>query len=204
MIDDKTYVLPLNHYTPIRMDKKLIILGHTYNRDMRHYQAWLNRYNGKYSKTAAFTISREGVIYEHFEPYYYSNFLGDTKLDKQSIVILLENVGWLEKDNLGNLYNWLGDIYNSPEEVIEKKWRNHSFWAPYTENQVKATEILVDYLCLFFKIPKNVISHNTKIEELNDYNGIIYRSNISKNYTDLSPSWDFESFKEKFNTNEDK
>ena len=46
-------------------------------------------------------------------------------------------------------------------------------------------------------IPKKIVSHNTKIDNLFDYTGVLYRSNLDKNYTDLNPSWVFDIFKEK-------
>jgi Na+/proline symporter len=56
---------------------------------------------------------------------------------------------------------------------------------------------LVSNLCDEFNIPKNVISHNTKINNFFDYRGVLYKSNLNKNYTDLNPSWDFDKFKQK-------
>jgi hypothetical protein len=52
-------------------------------------------------------------------------------------------------------------------------------------------------LCDEFFIPKTIINHNTKIEGLAEYRGVIYKSNIEKHYTDLNPTWDCEEFKNK-------
>ena len=43
------------------------------------------------------------------------------------------------------------------------------------------------------------IGHNTKVDSISDYNGIVFRSNYEKSYTDLSPAFDFEEFKNLIN-----
>src|ERR1035437_5028312 len=98
IIDDTTYILPIDNYVAVENPKKLIIVGHTFNHDMRHVAGWLHRYNGKYKGTAAFTIDIHGKVFKHFNPTYQSKYLKNTELDNKSIVILLENDGWLIKD----------------------------------------------------------------------------------------------------------
>ena len=38
------------------------------------------------------------------------------------------------------------------------------------------------------------MTHNVKMNDLEDYTGILYKSNIEMYYTDLSPAFDFEYF----------
>jgi hypothetical protein len=198
IIDELTYILPLNNYVNVETIKKQIIIGNTFNHDMKHIIGWLHRYNGKYKKTAPFTIDSGGVIYKHFNPKLRSRFFKDDELNKNTIVVLLENDGWLIKDIEKNTFiNWVGDIYNGPSEIMEKKWRGYSYWAPYTEKQIGSTIELVDNLCEEFEIPKLAISHNTKIDKINGYSGVLYRSNLEKHYTDLTPAWDCNGFKER-------
>jgi hypothetical protein len=195
-IDDKTYSLSEKNYLKEESIKKQIIIGHTGIDKMRHFKKWSTRLNGKYQKTAQFTIDINGNIYQHFDPIYSSNILENIELDKKSIVILLENDGWLIKDSEKNQYiNWIGNIYNRPDDVFEKRWRGYLYWAPYNKKQVESTIFLTKKLCDEFYIPKSVISHNTKIENFDQFDGVLYRSNINKNYTDLNPSWNFETFK---------
>jgi hypothetical protein len=52
-------------------------------------------------------------------------------------------------------------------------------------------------LCDEFNIPLTTIGHNTKVDKLIDYKGIMYKSNMEKHHTDINPSWDCESFKTK-------
>lgn len=197
IIDAKNFKLPIDNYNPIESEKKQIVIGNTFNHDMRHVIGWLHRYNGKYKKTAPYTITKSGIVYEHFDPKYQSKYLNDSALDNRSIVILLENDGWLTKNNEKNKFiTWVGDIYNGQNEVFEKKWRGYNYWCPYTKEQMVSTLKLTNLLCENFSIPKTSINHNTKIDEICDYEGIIYKSNLAKQYNDLNPSWDFELFKE--------
>jgi N-acetyl-anhydromuramyl-L-alanine amidase AmpD len=198
VLDEKKYLLSENNYINEETNKTQIVIGHTFNDQMRHFTGWQNRYNGKYKKTAAFTIDAAGLIYKHFDPIFKSNFFELEDLNNKSIVILLENYGWLEKDIEKKEYiTWLGDIYNKSTDITEKRWRNNKYWDPYTTEQIDSCLELVSKLCDEFNIPKKVISHNTKIDNFFDYKGVLYKSNLDKNCTDLNPSWVFDIFKEK-------
>lgn len=197
-LDKETYVLSENNYIKEETQKTQIVIGDTFNGDMRHFFGWEHRYNGKYKKTAAFTIDAAGLIYRHFDPKYKSNFFDIKELNDKSIVILLENYGFLYKDVEKKEYiTWLGDIYNKSTSVTDKRWRNNRFWDTYTEEQIESCLKLVSSLCDEFNIPKKAISHNTKIDNFFDYSGVLYHSNVNKNCTDLNPSWSFDIFKEK-------
>jgi hypothetical protein len=198
VINDIDYALTENNYIAVDGDKTQIVLTSTFNHDMRHFIGWRNRYNGNYKKTAAFTISSDGVIYKHFEPKFQSNILGNSENDLKSIVVLIENDGWLLKDGEENRFiTWIGDIYNKPDEVFEKRWRNYKYWAAHSKEQFESAIMLVKTLCFEFNIPTEVIGHNTKVDSLKHFNGVIYKSNIEKHYTDLNPSWDCAEFKNK-------
>lgn len=196
MIDEKTYELPETNYFKEQTIKKQIIIAHSSLSEMNHIIKWKHRLNGHYKKTAAFTIDLAGNIYQHFDPIYFSELFGNLEQDKQRIQILLENEGWLIKNEKKNQFiNWCGHIYNRPESVIERKWRGYTFWAPYSDAQVEATRKLVNKLCDDFYIKKEVIAHNTKVDNLEGVEGILYKSNFEKHYTDLSPAWNCENFK---------
>ena len=198
LIDDKKYQLSDLNFIKEETIKKQIVIGHTATNKMKHFIKWVTRLNGKYSKTAAYTISTNGKIYQHFDPIYSSNILKNTELDKRSIIILLENEGWLTKNNEKNEFiNWFGDIYNKPENVVEKRWRGYTHWVPYTDKQFDSTLWLTKKLCDEFYIEKFAIPHNTKLENFDDFKGVLYRANLDKDYTDLNPSWNFEYFKYK-------
>lgn len=200
-INNEKHILSEKNFTPNICIKKQIILGHSFNHDMKHVIGWNTRNNGFYNKTAAFSIDAAGLVYKHFDPAFHSNYFNDKTLDVKSIVIILDNDGWLTKDTEKKEYiTWVGDIYNKSSDVLEKRWRNYRYWAPYSKEQFDSAVELVISLCDEFGIPKTVIGHNTKVESLNNYTGVLYKSNLDKNYTDLSPAWDFEGFKNKIET----
>lgn len=186
------------NYIPIETNKKRIVIGNSFSINMNHFKGWVTRLNGKYKRTANFTIELNGTVHEHFSPKYYSNYLNDAKLDSDTISIVLENEGWLIKDlfNENKYINYVGHIYNR-DEIVEKRWRNFKYWAPYSDEQMESLVTLVKKLCGEYNIPLNVVSHNTGFKDANKYEGILYRSNFEKYYTDISPTWNFEEFKNK-------
>lgn len=199
MIDIESYQLPNKNYNNIETEKKRILLGNTFSTDMKHYIGWLNRYNGKYKKTSPFTISFDGKIHQHFNPKYYSEITGNLSFDESTILILIENEGWLIKDlNEENTYiTYVGNIYNRTQDVFEKKWRHNKYWVPYNQEQYDSLVYLINELCNEFNIPKNVIHHNTKIHDGYKYEGIMYKGNLDSYFTDVNPSWDFVKIKDK-------
>ena len=173
--------------------KTQIILCHT-SREVEEYLASLKfRYNTKYDKIPNYVITREGKILQLLSDQGYGNFFDDHITNKLSIFVMLENLGWLEKKPLTNHYiNWKGSIYN--EQVYEKKWRDFYFWQPYTPQQIKMTAELCKHLTETLQIEKTCVGHNTKVDGIENFEGICSRSNYDSNYTDLNPSFNFETF----------
>jgi N-acetyl-anhydromuramyl-L-alanine amidase AmpD len=195
-IDATSYKLPPTNYIPIEGVKSRIVFMNTYNTGMNHYNGWLTRLYGKYRYTTAYTIDRNGMIYQHFNPIY-SGKVFDNHLDNTIIGISMVNLGYLKLDNdISSFITWLGDIYIG-DKVVDKKWRGHKFWEPYTDDQIESAIELARYLCLVFDIETNTVASNVKLADPHNFNGVMYRSNFEKYYSDLSPAWDFEQVKEK-------
>ena len=195
-IDKLTYELTENNYHKKEFDKKQIVIGNTFNQKLYHFNGWLTRMDGSYTKTANYTITRKGEVYEHFNPLYYSDFINEKSYDKRNISIILENQGWLKKELLSNKYfDCFGNIYKRRVNVVEKRWRGQQYWDPYTPKQLKTTTDLVKYLCETYNIDKKCVGHNTYIKGVEEFNGITYRSNYYKDNTDVNPSWNFNKFK---------
>jgi N-acetyl-anhydromuramyl-L-alanine amidase AmpD len=173
--------------------KTQIILCHT-SREVEEYLASLNfRYNAKYDKIPNYVITREGKVLQLLSDQGYGNFFDDHITNKLSIFVMLENLGWLEKKPLSNHYiNWKGSIYN--EQVYEKKWRDFYFWQPYTPQQIKMSAELCKHLTETLQIEKTCVGHNTKVDGIENFEGICSRSNYDSIYTDLNPSFNFETF----------
>ena len=121
--------------------KTQIILTHTSRQIETYLLSLENRHNGHYDKIPNYIITKKGEILNLLSDFEYSNFLSKPNLNKNSIIICLENLGWLNKEPLKDYYvNWIGDIYKGV--VYEKKWRDYFFWQPYTTLQVEATALL--------------------------------------------------------------
>ena len=183
----------IEHFVGIENKKTQIILTHT-SRNVKEYLTSLKyRYNKKYDKIPHFIITRDGKIIQTLDTEKYSKFLNNSKHDKQSIIISLENLGWLEKEPLKNYHiNWIGSIYK--EKVLDKKWRDYFFWEPYTKIQLDKTAELCKKLSKEHPINLTCIGHNTKTNRMETFNGILTRSNIDDDSTDVSPAFDFEYF----------
>ncbi len=173
--------------------KKQIILTHT-GRDIEEYLMSLKyRMNGKFDRVPHYIISKQGDIIQTLEQTAYTNYFRESNINRNSIIISLENLGWLEKVPLKDYYtNWIGNIYKGVP--YEKKWRDYILWEPYTQFQLQKTAELCINIINEYKIEKKCIGHNTKIDNIDKFYGIVSRSNFNVLYTDLNPSFDFQKF----------
>lgn len=176
--------------------KKQIILCHT-SREVEEYLTSLNfRYNTHYDKIPNYIITRNGKVLQLMHDSCYSNIMHDVNINRNSIIVMLENLGWLEKKPLTEHYvNWIGNIYK--QGIFEKKWRDYFIWQPYTTSQTETTAKLCNYLLEENSIDKNFIGHNTKIDGAERYEGVVCRSNFDPMYTDLSPAFDYSYLQKK-------
>jgi len=194
-INNTKYKLNKDNYFEEMTKKTQILFKNSGFEDMRHYLGWQNRRSGTYKKTTPYSINEKGNIFEHYEPKHFGYLSGNLDLDSRLIVITMSNPGWLEKNNEDMFITWYGDIYN--KGVFEKRWRNHVYWADYTNKQMESAAELVGMLSKKFEITPNCIGHNTKVDGIEYFDGIAYRSNYFSERTDLSPAWDNEKFKNK-------
>ena len=173
--------------------KRQIILCHT-SREVEEYLASLTfRFNGKYDKIPNYVVTRRGEVLELLPENAHANLFKQENINRNSVIVCLENLGWLEKKPLTNHYiNWKGSIYN--EQVYEKKWRDFFFWQPYTTSQLESTAKLCNQLIETLHIEKRCIGHNTKVDGVINFEGIVTRSNFDTTFTDLNPSFNFETF----------
>jgi N-acetyl-anhydromuramyl-L-alanine amidase AmpD len=173
--------------------KRQIILCHT-SREVEEYLASLKfRYNGKYDKIPNYVVTTEGKVLQLLDDASYSNYFTEPKINRNSVIVCLENLGWLEKKPLTNYYiNWKGSIYN--KQVYEKKWRDFFFWQPYTTSQTEMAGRLCNQLIESLNLERKFIGHNTKVEGISRFEGIVSKSNFDTAFTDLNPSFNFETF----------
>ena len=178
--------------------KNQIVLCHT-SRTLFDYMVSIKfRFGGKPIRLPHYIISRDGRILKLIDEELNGYFTNNDRINTKSIVVCLENLGWLEKEPLKQHHiNWIGNIYK--EKVFDRKWRDYFFWHPYTEIQIEKTAELCLELMEKYKIEKNFIGHNTKVKGVESYMGIITRSNFDEFATDLSPAFNFEKFNKLLN-----
>ena len=183
------------NFKPLGKQKKKhqIILSHT-SRPVNEYLLSLEyRYNGKFTRIPNYVITRDQKVLELLSPIEHTNYFNEPNFNRNSIIIVLENLGWLQKEPLKDYYvNWNGDIYNGI--VFEKKWRDYFFWQPYTTSQFNLTAKLCKKLFNEMLIQNKIIGHNTRINGVEKFEGVVTRSNFDVNYTDVSPAFNFEEF----------
>jgi N-acetyl-anhydromuramyl-L-alanine amidase AmpD len=173
--------------------KTQIVLTHTSRNLFDFMTAIKLRFGGKPIKLPHYLIGKDGKILQILDDDKNGKYLNTDKVNNKSIVICLENLGWLEKQPLKNYHiNWIGTIYR--EKVFDRKWRDYFFWDPYTEIQLEKTAELCKELSKKHGILTQFIGHNTKIKGVESYMGIITRSNFDEFATDISPAFDFEKF----------
>jgi N-acetyl-anhydromuramyl-L-alanine amidase AmpD len=191
-------IIKYGDFKPLGKQKKKsqIILTHT-SRNVENYLASLRyRYNGKFNRIPNYVITNKGKVLQLLENIEHTNYFPEPNVNRNSIIICLENLGWLEKQPLENNYvNWIGDIYKG--KTFDRKWRDYFFWEPYSEIQVSSLVYLCKNLIKEMKLSGSVIEHNTKINGIQKYQGIVTRSNFDTIYTDLSPAFNFEDFTKK-------
>jgi N-acetyl-anhydromuramyl-L-alanine amidase AmpD len=185
-------IIKYGEFKPVGKQKKKhqIILTHTSRNINDYLQSLKFRFNGSFKRVPNYIITREGKIIQLLGNTEHSEYFKDPNINRNSIIISLENLGWLQKEPLTDHYiNWIGDIYKG--NVFEKKWRDYFFWQPYTEEQIEYTSSLCKKLLKEMKIKPQIVEHNTKIVGIEKYVGIVSKSNFDMNYTDLSPAFNF-------------
>lgn len=186
-------IIKYGEFKPVGKQKKKhqIILTHTSRNINDYLQSLKFRLNGKYKKIPNYIITREGKILQLLGNNEHSEYFKDPNINRNSIIISLENLGWLQKEPLTDHYiNWIGDIYKG--KVFERKWRDYFFWQPYSESQLSSLGKLCKELFDSVKIKPQIIEHNTKINGIEKYPGVVTKSNFDTNFTDVSPAFKFE------------
>ena len=183
-------IIKYGNFKPSGKQKKKhqIILTHT-SRNLSEYLMMLKyRYNGNFKRVPNYIVTRDGEILKLLENNEHTEFFLEPNNNRNSIIISLENLGWLQKEPLTDHYiNWIGDIYNG--KVFERKWREYFFWQPYTDKQLDSTSLLCNKLFGELSIKQQIIEHNTKIIGIEKYEGVVTKSNFDIQFTDVSPAF---------------
>ena len=183
-------IIKYGEFKPVGKQKKKhqIILTHTSRNINDYLQSLKFRFNGEFKRIPNYIITRDGKIIQLLGNTEHSEYFKDPNINRNSIIICLENLGWLQKEPLTDHYiNWIGDIYNG--KVFERKWREYFFWQPYTDKQLDSTALLCDKLFNELSIKRQIIEHNTKIVGIEKYKGVVTKSNFDIQFTDVSPAF---------------
>lgn len=176
------------------VSKTQIILCDTNAELNDHLIKLKNRYNGKYDKIPHYTISQTGLIYQHIPTDTSSKFMGYDEVDNQTLIITMENVGWLRYNlKMNQFFDWKGNEYYG--DFIERNWRGKRFWATYKKEQIESLLELLNYLCKELNIEKNFTGNNVILGKARSHKGILCRGNYNKYYYDLNPAMDFDYIK---------
>ena len=151
------------------------------------------RNNEEYEDIPHYIITKSGNVINLFDPNHSSKTFGNPTVDRRMVKIALENLGWLNKNTItGVLHNWIGDPYRS--EPYIKKWRNHYFWDPYSEEQFRSLVNLCSKICKEHNIPYQTVPSQGYLSNARKFTGIVCKSNFLNIYTDINPSFNFNIF----------
>lgn len=191
MDKDRYQIGTKNHYQS-KNKKTQIILGGSLRKESNHILHLKNKDFGMTKKWSTFTITRSGIIYQHFDPSYYSDYLGVKDVDKKSISIVLENMGMLFYDvNKEYFVNWINEKCDD-NFVYEKLWKNCRYWERYTEEQYNSLALLCEFLIKEYGIERDALGFNVHEPDSIGFYGILTRSNYDSDYSDLNPAFDFQ------------
>jgi len=194
-IDTKTYKIDESNHYKTQNVKNQIILSISQRKDNYHIVRLKHKDFGKTKKWNTFTISRNGSVYQHYNPKYHTDFLGIKEVDKHAISIVLENMGALYKTADGKYLNWLNEICQE-KNIVEKKYLGYNFWENFTKKQIESTAKLCIKLSKEFNIPLKCIDFQYYHKDINKFRGIVFKSNYVQDYFEANPLFDIEKFNE--------
>jgi N-acetyl-anhydromuramyl-L-alanine amidase AmpD len=195
IIDNITYQVKEENIYKTKIAKRQIIIASSLRKDNNHIKRLLHKDYGKTKRWNTYTISRDGIIYQHYDDKLHSDFLNIKEADKQSISIVLENMGSLYKLPEIGYVNWLNEICNV-ENVIEKKWLTYNYWENYTDKQIENLLLLCKDICERHNIPRICVDFNHYHKDIIKFRGIVFRGNYAEDSSDISPLFDIQKFNE--------
>jgi N-acetyl-anhydromuramyl-L-alanine amidase AmpD len=194
-IDNTTYAInEINRYKTLSA-KTQIVLATSLRKENYHITRLLHKDFGKSKRWNTYSISRDGTVYQHYEDKYHSDFLGIKEADKQSISIVLENMGTLFQVSSGKYVNWLNEVCDE-DRVQEKSWVGYNFWEILSESQIESAAELCKLICTQYNIPKVCMDFSHYHKDTLKFRGIVFRSNYVEDSSDINPLFNIEKFGE--------
>lgn len=186
VIDDKTY--KTDNYINKTTDKTQIVLSSSLRSDSNHLIRLQHKTMGRSKAYPAFTVTRNGLIYQHFDSKYTSDFIGIPETDEMVINVVLENMGYLYNVD-GAYVNHLNEVC-SEDRVVKKKWLDFEFWEKYDDKQINALLKLCHFLCEKHDIEKRIIDFHHFNKNIWKFHGITLLSNHIEYSTNNNPTLD--------------
>lgn len=193
IIDKKTFAAKQQNFYKTDNPKTQIVIGFSLREGHNHIMRMQTKEYGNSRKWNTYTISRDGIIYQHFNPKKHCDFLGIKEADIKIISIVLENTGYLVKNDDGIFVNLLNEVCDE-ERIGFKKWDAFSYWEKFTEEQIMALVDLCNYLSIEFSIPNDCIEFQNYHKSIIKYKGIAFRSNYLEKDGDANPLFEIEKF----------
>ena len=192
VIDNIEYAISENNRYKVNSVKTQIIVATSLRKKNYHITRLQHKELGNTKKWNTFTINREGKIFQHYDDIYHTDFLDIKVGDKQSISIVLENMGCLFKVD-DNYINWLNEECES-NRVAEKKWLGYNYWEIFNDEQIKSLAELCNMLCEKHNIVKEVIGFQHYHKDIHKFKGIAFRCNYVEDSGDINPLFNFTKF----------
>lgn len=185
LIDNKKYKVNKSNYYQTKNPKTQIVVGFGLRKEDYHIKRLLNKELGKSKEWNTFTITRDGIIYQHFPDENHSNYLGIKKYDTQIISVVLENMGVLTKSN-NTYFNWINEMCDE-KDVGKRKWFGYEYWERIPDKQIDSLIELLIYLTDKHNIRKGVIDFITYNNQIAKFKGIAFTSNYFENTLNINP-----------------
>lgn len=195
-IDNTTYAIGENNRYKVNSVKTQIVIATSLRKKNYHITRLRHKEIGNAKRWNTFTIDRKGKIFQHYDDIFHSDFLGVKIGDKQSISIVLENMGCLVESN-NNYINWINEKCD-PDSVGKKKWLGYDYWEIFSDNQLKSLHELCNVLCEKHNIPKKVIEFMHYHKDIHKFKGIVFRSNYIDDSSDINPLFNLTKFIKQF------
>lgn len=197
-IDKKTYkVKEVNRYKT-KSVKTQIVLASSLRKKNYHIVRFQHKDYGMTKRWNTYTISRDGMVYQHYDDKYHTDFLGVKEGDKKSISIVLENMGALYETVDEKYVNWLNEICDN-NLAVEHEWGGYTHWEQIPDIQLKSVASLCAELCKKHNIPKKCFETHHHHKNISKFKGIAFRSNHIEDSSDIHPLFNIEKFSKMLN-----
>lgn len=193
-IDKSTYAIAETNRYKVKSVKTQIVIATSLRKNSYHITRLQHKEIGNSKKWNTYTINRDGsVIFQHYDDKHHTDFLDIKAGDKQSISIVLENMGCLFELPDKTYINWLNEECPM-DRVAEKKWLGYNYWEKFDDQQINALAKLCIMLCEKHNIPKDVINFQHYHKDIHRFKGIVFRSNYVEDSSDINPMFNLTKF----------